>query len=229
MHSQKLPPGLELYEEYISERTETWLLEYLLKRCKKRYDFDSQKRTIRTIFQPGSPLRLKDECELFCRELASQFKKTSLSEKDLNNCQVGGYDPGDGIGPHIDSPLNLGESIITLNLGAGLALEFSLEQEKIEIYYPPRSLAIMRGASRYEYSHGISFRDYDLVDGVKIPRKKRFGIVWWHRKLALEWELKQLRQHLRQARRDLEKSEQYLEESRQRLALVQNQARESSE
>ncbi|KAK0708843.1 hypothetical protein B0T21DRAFT_377056 [Apiosordaria backusii] len=46
-----------------------------------------------------------------------------------------------------------------------------------ELMLPARSLLVMRGASRYGYTHGIRPRKTDVVDGVTVRREGRYSIT----------------------------------------------------
>ncbi|KAK4174242.1 hypothetical protein QBC36DRAFT_44358 [Triangularia setosa] len=46
-----------------------------------------------------------------------------------------------------------------------------------ELMLPARSLLVMRGASRYGYTHGIRPRKTDVVDGVMVRREERYSIT----------------------------------------------------
>ncbi len=177
MNSQKVPLGLHIIEEYISEETEQYILSELSKRGDKNFNKNPAPQW--GIFSPNDPPGMKlDEFQTFCFQLSSKFKEEGLTLEKFNSCIAGEFSPGDGFNPHIDSVEMIGESIITLNLGTGIGLEFGLGEEKFEVFYPARSLAVMRGLSRYYYTHAISRRDFDIVDGQKIPRGKRIGMIW---------------------------------------------------
>ncbi|KAK0672422.1 hypothetical protein QBC41DRAFT_25022 [Cercophora samala] len=46
-----------------------------------------------------------------------------------------------------------------------------------ELMLPARSLLVMRGASRYGYTHGIRPRKTDVVDGMTVKREGRYSIT----------------------------------------------------
>lgn len=48
------------------------------------------------------------------------------------------------------------------------------------VYLPQRSLLILSGESRYFWSHGISPRKFDKIDGALIPRGRRVSLTFRH-------------------------------------------------
>ena len=60
----------------------------------------------------------------------------------------------------------------------------NISLEKIEIFIPNRSILIMTNDARYKYSHGISYRKTDNMNGKINLRGKRISITL--RKVLLE-------------------------------------------
>jgi alkylated DNA repair protein alkB homolog 8 len=48
------------------------------------------------------------------------------------------------------------------------------------VYLPPRSLLILTGESRYNWSHGISPRKFDKLNGDLVPRGRRVSFTFRH-------------------------------------------------
>ena len=42
----------------------------------------------------------------------------------------------------------------------------------------PRSLLVMTGAARYEWTHAIPPRAFDVIDGQRVERKRRVSITF---------------------------------------------------
>ncbi|KAL5636892.1 hypothetical protein ACGC1H_000762 [Rhizoctonia solani] len=82
------------------------------------------------------------------------------------------YNPGEGIKPHIDLPNRFADGIIIVSLANGIVMDFAHEAKKkaISAWLPPRSIVIMEGEARWEWTHGIAYRESDIVDvtGVEI-------------------------------------------------------------
>lgn len=93
---------------------------------------------------------------------------------------VNEYLPGQGISAHIDCIPCFGEPVASLSLGSSCIMEFShpgTEDEK-ELLLEERSLVILSGPVRYEWQHAIPARKSDMVDGVKIARKRRVSLTF---------------------------------------------------
>ena len=77
-----------------------------------------------------------------------------------------------------------GDGIVAVTLGAGLAIRLrqnprrSKDAEVHVLWLPPRSALVLTGAARYVYTHGITSRKGDLVDGVWKPRGRRVSLTF---------------------------------------------------
>lgn len=86
------------------------------------------------------------------------------------------YRPGEGIAPHIDLLNRFGDGIVGVSLGGGMAMRFERAQEgagaesegqvgpPYEVWLPPRSVLVLAGEARYEWTHGIAPRTRDRVE-----------------------------------------------------------------
>jgi 2OG-Fe(II) oxygenase superfamily len=84
------------------------------------------------------------------------------------------YRPGEGIAPHVDLLNRFGDGIVGVSLGGGMAMRFERAQERkgdesdgrtgpYEVWLPPRSVLVLTGEARYEWTHGIAPRSRDRV------------------------------------------------------------------
>jgi len=62
-----------------------------------------------------------------------------------------------GIAPHIDNRDDFGPEIISLSLNAATVIVFAKDKEQHYVVVPPRTLLIMSGAARYEWTHEIPY------------------------------------------------------------------------
>lgn len=76
------------------------------------------------------------------------------------------YNPGEGIKAHIDLPNRFADGIIVISLGSGIAMDFAHEgrKEVFTVWLPPRSIVVLEGEARWEWTHGIAPCMSDLVD-----------------------------------------------------------------
>ena len=106
----------------------------------------------------------------------------------LNQLTVNEYKRGQGIGAHIDTKSAFDDGLISISLGSDSVMEFRKENgsgnknedmlmTKKLVHLPPRSLLLMSGPTRYEWSHQIVTRMTDCVDGEVIPRKTRVSLT----------------------------------------------------
>ncbi len=91
---------------------------------------------------------------------------------------VNEYLPGQGISAHVDCVPCFSDTIASLSLGSGAVMQFTNGQEKHDLYLEPRSLIILSGPVRYEWTHAIPARKSDVVDGFKIERIRRISLTF---------------------------------------------------
>ena len=75
------------------------------------------------------------------------------------------YPPGEGISPHIDLPNRYADGIIGVSLIGSTTMTFQRGEERYDVYIPERTIYLMTGEARWEWSHGIEGRLLDEVDG----------------------------------------------------------------
>ena len=88
------------------------------------------------------------------------------------------YMPGQGIADHIDSAPSFSEVVTSLSLGSVVVMEMKKNDQIVSILLEPRSLFVMRGAARYEWTHGIPKRKQDRSDGQTLARERRLSITF---------------------------------------------------
>jgi alkylated DNA repair dioxygenase AlkB len=89
---------------------------------------------------------------------------------------VNEYEPGQGISAHKDyEPF---DEVASLSLASGCLMEFEKPkaQRKV-IWLEPRSLVVLMGDARHQWTHAIRPRLADVVHGIKIPRERRLSLT----------------------------------------------------
>ncbi|XP_074835877.1 alpha-ketoglutarate-dependent dioxygenase alkB homolog 7, mitochondrial isoform X1 [Carettochelys insculpta] len=84
------------------------------------------------------------------------------------------------IKPHIDSVKFCGCTIAGLSLLSASVMRLVSEQNPgdwMELLLPRRSLYILRGTARYEFTHEILKDEESFFDGQKIPRERRISVI----------------------------------------------------
>jgi alkylated DNA repair dioxygenase AlkB len=75
------------------------------------------------------------------------------------------YPPGQGISPHIDLSNRYADGIIGVSLLGGCTMVFERDGERYDVYRPERTVYVLTGEARWEWSHGIEGRLEDKVRG----------------------------------------------------------------
>lgn len=84
------------------------------------------------------------------------------------------------IKPHIDSVRFCGDTVAILSLLSDCVLKLVHDQEKSKIVnclVPRRSLYILKGTSRYDYTHEILANSDSFFRDVEVPKKRRISLV----------------------------------------------------
>jgi alkylated DNA repair dioxygenase AlkB len=179
-HSKtSIPSGLELLENYISADDERKFIENIdkgqwstiLKRRTQHfgYEYDYKKKTIQGLKQIES---FPD----WCLDLTTRLKQ-EIFHKVPEQLIINEYQPGQGISKHIDSPV-FGEPVVSLSLGSQCVMIFTLGERRFEILLPQRSLLVLRGESRWDWTHEIPARKNDKINGQTIERTRRISMTF---------------------------------------------------
>lgn len=111
-----------------------------------RYDFENSK------FEPTEPI---PEFLLELQQCAANF--AGLKPADLPHALVTEYSPGTEIGWHRDRPVF--DDVVGISLASACSFRFRRKRgtkwERHTIIAEPRSVYLMRGASRWEWEHSI--------------------------------------------------------------------------
>jgi alkylated DNA repair dioxygenase AlkB len=109
--------------------------------------------------------------------IARRIVGAGLFSKMPTQALVNEYEPGQGISAHKDyEPF---DEVASLSLASGCLMEFAnLKSGDIKsIWLEGRSLLVLRGEARHQWTHGIRPRLSDMVDGVKIMRRRRLSLT----------------------------------------------------
>lgn len=84
------------------------------------------------------------------------------------------------IKPHIDSTRFCGSTVAVLSLLSDCVLKLvhsEFKNHNVRYFIPRRSLYVMTGASRYDYTHEILPNEDSFVNDIKVPKSRRISIV----------------------------------------------------
>ena len=96
--------------------------------------------------------------------------------KNYDQCIINRYLPGEGIAPHIDSPI-FADEICTLSIGSKCIMYFTKNTDVKQVILKPCSLLIMKGDARNDWKHSISAQKSDLIDRLRKKRETRYSIT----------------------------------------------------
>jgi alkylated DNA repair dioxygenase AlkB len=173
--------GLTLIDSYIDQHQHDWLIKVIdaaqwLTELKRRvqhygYKYDYRKRAIDHSMAAPSPI--------WVQRLAAKVFADGHTPAIPDQVIVNEYQSGQGIGAHVDCEPCFGGVILSISLLSPVVMDFRHRQTKrhIEIVLSPRSLLIMSGESRYDWTHGIAARSHDVIGGVKQPRLRRVSMT----------------------------------------------------
>ncbi|KAK4305059.1 hypothetical protein Pmani_023049 [Petrolisthes manimaculis] len=210
----KYPPGLMVVEEFISPEEETMLMNLIdwgdsplstaegsvLKHRQVRhfgYEFQYSSNSVDKEHQ------LNQDIPPALSHIVKRITDRGCMPLPPNQLTVNKYLPGQGIPPHVDTHSSFTSEILSLSVGGGVNMDFryvagpitpsttcSGEVSKDKpphyvVYLPPRSLCVMAGPARYEWSHGICPRMTDVVANKSgtvglqlLPRKERISFTF---------------------------------------------------
>ncbi|XP_018572744.1 alkylated DNA repair protein alkB homolog 8 [Anoplophora glabripennis] len=164
----KLPPGLIILQNFISVDEEV----ELLKLCNFEENLSLMKN--RQVKHYGYEFRydinnidkdkpLKESIPNQCKFLWDRLQETYNLNFRPDQLTINQYSSGQGIPHHIDTHSAFEDPIISLSLQSSVVMEFKNDEEHICVLLPHRSLTIISGESRYNWTHGIIPRKFDII------------------------------------------------------------------
>ncbi|XP_028275349.1 alkylated DNA repair protein alkB homolog 8 isoform X2 [Parambassis ranga] len=141
--SVTLPEGLVLVQDFVSPEEEALILSSV--------DWSS---TVDSV--TGIPEE--------CLPMLEQCVRNGHINVMPDQLTVNQYEAGQGIPPHVDTHSAFEDTILSLSLGAKTVMEFRHPDGRaVAVVLPSRSLLVMKGESRYLWTHGITPRKFDMV------------------------------------------------------------------
>ena len=98
---------------------------------------------------------------------------TIFDQPLARQCILNLYPPGTGISPHVDLANRYADGVFGVSLAGSATMTFAREsreepdkvwREEYHVHLPPRSVYILTGPARWDWSHGIAPLTEDLVD-----------------------------------------------------------------
>lgn len=132
------------------------------------------------------PTHVRDLDDLLASSLASllppEVSRLAFSQPLARQAILNLYPPGTGIAPHIDLPNRYADGIVGVSLIGGCVMTFRRGDEQHDVYLPPRSVYVLSGEARWDWTHGIAYRYQDIVSDhdrvVTLPRALRVSVTF---------------------------------------------------
>lgn len=177
LHEIKEIPGLYLFTDFITEEEEKKLIEFIGSDGKWQegpgrrevkqygYEYNYKNKHEKTKKIADIPKEFKD--------IIVRMMKTKCFEEEPDQCIINKYEPGQGISAHTDHKGHFGNRVASLTLGSQCVMVMAKVEKQYDILLPRRSLLVLTGESRSDWTHAIPSRKSD--NGV--PRGTRISIT----------------------------------------------------
>ena len=179
----KLPPGAQVLSDILPPERESQLIDWIdlqpwitdLKRRVQHYGwrYDYRARHVDPADDLGP---IPDALQLILQlpDIMQVF------DRSPDQVIINEYLPGQGISAHIDCVPCFGPVIASLSLGSAADMVFRHRdsREKQIVRFEPRSLILLSGPARYDWTHEIPARKSDIVDGKRVPRARRLSLTF---------------------------------------------------
>ena len=178
-----LPPGATYYEDVIPMDEQAGIVARLddgpwstaLKRHVQHfgYRYDYKARAVAESAYLGD---LPD----WLRSLSGQLVMRGFFEDLPDQVIANEYLPGQGISAHVDCIPCFDDTIVSLSLLSTCEMVFRKRHSAATaaLALRPRSVIVLKGAARYDWTHEIPARKSDVVDGAKVGRERRISLTF---------------------------------------------------
>ncbi|KAH8401441.1 hypothetical protein KR009_005537 [Drosophila setifemur] len=174
--NRALPNGLVVIPDFVSEEEESKLLGAIAEDGRTTEGGTLKHRNVKHFgyeflygsnnVDPSKPLEqsIPSACDALWSRLESHASGWDWSIPD--QLTVNEYEPGHGIPPHVDTHSAFLDPILSLSLQSDVVMDFRQGDEHVQVRLPRRSLLVMSGEARYDWTHGIRPKHIDVVPSV---------------------------------------------------------------
>ena len=178
-----LPPGATYIPHFVTPATEALLAAEIdaapwitdLKRRVQHYGYryDYRARTVTGHAYLGP---LPDWLVGF----GAQLRDAGWFQQLPDQAIVNEYAPGQGIAAHVDCVPCFSGTIASLSLLSSCAMRFQGRSsgEQLTNVLEPRSLLVLQGPARFDWTHAIPARKSDVIEGQRVPRGRRLSLTF---------------------------------------------------
>ena len=108
----------------------------------------------------------------------TNLPKEVNQESQPDHVLVNEYNVGEGCLRHVDDLGFWTDWVMGLSLESGCTIIFRNGNKTYPVYLPPRSIYVLTGDVRYQYTHEIEAAKEDIVGGEVIPRGHRTSLTF---------------------------------------------------
>ena len=181
--------GLRLIPDFISEDEEAKLIKLLDKDFASNWSNELSRRVQHYGYHYDYKKRSLDQinCKPIPKEFAFIQDRLTPAHFDKRPDQliVNEYYAGQGINAHIDHKKSFGDQICSLSLGLECMMVFKTNKHdcnrEVWIKLPRRSLLMMEGEARHEWTHEIpklSGKRPNSEENQFVPEPRRISFTW---------------------------------------------------
>eukprot|EP00756_Hemistasia_phaeocysticola_P024867 Hpha_TRINITY_DN15976_c0_g2::TRINITY_DN15976_c0_g2_i1::g.73894::m.73894/K10770/ALKBH8; alkylated DNA repair protein alkB homolog 8 len=184
-----LPAGLELTPDFLSPQEEREIVEWVeaqgwhdemlrrkVQQYGPRYGYAGKGRGLEPPRAP-IPEFLKEKV---VRKMMTATGGAFALTREPDQLIINKYEPGEGIGSHLDRIELFDDTISVVCLGADVVMDFTdLDgKEEIPVLLPRRSYYTIKGESRFSFLHGISQHSMFNWAGCDMGRGPRISLTF---------------------------------------------------
>jgi alkylated DNA repair dioxygenase AlkB len=173
-------PGLSYRPDFISKDEELTLLQSVdketwLTQWQRRIQYYGKRYAEGPLHGDEKyPVKLLPE---WSKEIRERLVEQGVFKRPPSQIGVNEYLPGQGIAPHVDYS---GGMVVSLSLLSGCLMDFTPVDgsQHVSLWLEPRSIVVLENEARYQWRHGISRRQKDIVQGRTIFRCRRVSVTF---------------------------------------------------
>lgn len=182
-------PDLDYRENFIDKEMEKHLIKNIdegewSKELERRvqhygYKYDYRAKKIDLSMKVG-------ELPIWSIPIVEGLLEEDIFEYPPDQLIVNEYLPGQGIAPHVDCVPCFQDTIVSLSLRSDCTMDFTETKSKknVPVFLKQRSIVVLKGESRYLWTHAITKRKKDILINRDVHyRERRLSLTF--RKISL--------------------------------------------
>lgn len=180
---QPLPPGATYVRDFVSldaaasivarVDAQPWITD--LKRRVQHYGYRYyyRARTVNADAYLG-------ELPVWLAEIGRRLVHAGFFDRAPDQAIVNEYQSGQGIAAHVDCEPCFSDTIASLSLLSTCEMRFEdrRNREQGAQILEPRSVLVLKGPARFEWTHAIPARKSDVIDGRRVARTRRLSLTF---------------------------------------------------